>query len=96
MLRALFSMAWRGRSADGVVRDREKPSLRCGCGCDGQGNGGTDAGGVAGNADGRATAGLVAERCGEAEAAGLGHETKVRNTREAAGYVSTDACGREI
>ena len=52
--------------------------------------------GAAGNADGRATARLVGERCGETEAARLGEEAKVWQAREADGYLPPSACWRKI
>ena len=89
-------MAWSGGTADGAVWGGEEQGLRGDCGCHGGGNGGSDTGGAAGNADGRAAAGLVAERCGEAEAAGLGEEAKVWQAREAVSYLPPGACWRKI
>jgi hypothetical protein len=96
MLQGLFSMAWRGGTADGAVWDGEKQGLRGSGGCDGNGHGPAGKDGAAGNADSGVAAGLVAERCGEAEVSGLGRETKFWVRRQVTGYLSPGVCGRKI
>jgi hypothetical protein len=94
--RLVFNGMEGSRTVNGAIWDGEEQGLR-GDRCSVvEGHGHAGPGGTAQNADRRAAARLVAERCGEAKTARLVEEAKVWQAREADGYLPPDASGREI